>query len=75
VDASGKDGNASMPEEVKQPNPWRKMMTMTITKIGPIILVSNFQLPPHSYKKNYLIILIKLDWHYGIFFIFIHFIL
>jgi hypothetical protein len=28
VDAPGKDGNASMPEQVKQPNPWRKMMMM-----------------------------------------------
>ena len=26
VDAPGNDGNASMPEEVKRPNPWRKMM-------------------------------------------------
>jgi hypothetical protein len=28
VDASGNDGNASMPEQVKRPNPWRKMMLM-----------------------------------------------
>jgi hypothetical protein len=28
VDAPGKDGNASMPEQVKRPNPWRKMMMM-----------------------------------------------
>jgi hypothetical protein len=28
VDAPGNDGNASMPEEVKRPNPWRKMMIM-----------------------------------------------
>ena len=28
VDASGNDGNASMPEQVKRPNPWRKMMMM-----------------------------------------------
>jgi hypothetical protein len=28
VDAPEKDGNASMPEEVKLPNPWRKMMMM-----------------------------------------------
>jgi hypothetical protein len=28
VDAPGNDGNASMPEQVKQPNPWRKMMMM-----------------------------------------------
>jgi hypothetical protein len=28
VDASGKDGNVSIPEQVKRPNPWRKMMMM-----------------------------------------------
>jgi hypothetical protein len=27
VDAPGNDGNASMPEQVKRPNPWKKMMT------------------------------------------------
>jgi hypothetical protein len=32
VDAPENDGNASMPEEVKRPNPWRKMMTMMITE-------------------------------------------
>jgi hypothetical protein len=26
VDAPGKDGTASMPEQAKRPNPWRKMM-------------------------------------------------
>ena len=26
VDVLGNDGNASMPEQVKRPNPWRKMM-------------------------------------------------
>jgi hypothetical protein len=26
VDASGNDDNASMPEQVKRPNPWRNMM-------------------------------------------------
>jgi len=26
VDAPGNDGNASMPEQVKRLNPWRKMM-------------------------------------------------
>jgi hypothetical protein len=29
VGAPGKGGNASMPEQVKRPNPWRKMMMMT----------------------------------------------
>jgi hypothetical protein len=28
VDAPGNDGDASMPEQVKWPNPWRKMMMM-----------------------------------------------
>jgi hypothetical protein len=28
VDAPGNDGNTSMPEQVKRPNPWRKMMMM-----------------------------------------------
>jgi len=28
VDAPGNDGNASMPEQVKRPNPWWKMMMM-----------------------------------------------
>jgi hypothetical protein len=28
VDAPGNDGNASMPEQVKKPNQWRKMMMM-----------------------------------------------
>jgi len=28
VDAPGNDGNALMPEQVKGPNPWRKMMIM-----------------------------------------------
>ena len=27
-DAPGNDGNASMPEQVKRSNPWRKMMMM-----------------------------------------------
>jgi hypothetical protein len=30
VDAPGNGGNASMPEQVKRPNPWRKMMMMTM---------------------------------------------
>ena len=30
VDAPGNDGNASMPEQVNRPNPWREMMMMMI---------------------------------------------
>jgi hypothetical protein len=28
VDDPGKDGNSSMPEQVKRPNPWKKKMMM-----------------------------------------------
>ena len=31
VGAPGNDGNASVPEEVKRPNPWRKVMMMMIS--------------------------------------------
>jgi len=33
VGALGNDGNASMPERVKRPNPWRKMMMMLSVRI------------------------------------------
>jgi hypothetical protein len=36
VDVLGNDGNASMPEQVKRPNPWRKMMMIII-----IIIINN----------------------------------
>jgi len=35
VDAPGNDGNASMPEQIKRPNPWRK--TMMISQYQQII--------------------------------------
>jgi hypothetical protein len=31
VDAPGKDGNASMPEQVKRPNSWKKMMMIVLS--------------------------------------------
>jgi len=30
VDILGNDGNALMSEQVKRPNPWRKVMMMTV---------------------------------------------
>jgi hypothetical protein len=33
VDAPGYNGNALIPELVKRPNPWRKMMMMMIVKM------------------------------------------
>ena len=33
VDVPENDGNKSMPEQVKRPNPWRKMMMMMMMMI------------------------------------------
>ena len=51
VDAPGNDGNASMPEQVKRPNPWRKMMMMMMLVFIflPDILVD--VLRRQNYKK------------------------
>jgi hypothetical protein len=38
VDAPGKDGNASMPEQVKRPNPWKMMMILIIIMMTICIL-------------------------------------
>jgi hypothetical protein len=32
VDAPGKDGNASIPEQIKRPNPWRRKKKMMMMK-------------------------------------------
>jgi hypothetical protein len=34
VDAPGNDGSASMPEQVKRPNPWRMMMMMIFRSVS-----------------------------------------
>ena len=34
VDAAGNDGSASIPEQVKPPNPWRKMMMMMMISLN-----------------------------------------
>jgi len=39
VDAPGNDGNASMPEQAKRPNPPRKMMMMMILLLLLLLLV------------------------------------
>ena len=39
VNALGNDDNASMPEQVKQPNPWRKMMMMMMMMPATIKLM------------------------------------
>jgi len=41
VDDPGNDGNASMPEQIKRPNPWRKMMMVSTVKPIRCTIVSN----------------------------------
>jgi hypothetical protein len=44
VDAPGKDGNASMPERAKRPNPWMKLIIIiTIIIIVDIIVKQQLQ--------------------------------
>jgi hypothetical protein len=47
----GKNGNASMPEQVKRSNPWRKMMMM--------ILITVFVQVPNFYSVIHILIYIK----------------
>jgi hypothetical protein len=50
VDAPGNDGNASMPEQVKRTNPWRKMMMMMM-----MMMMRNYlgrDVNPHEYQGN-----------------------
>ena len=50
VDALGNDGNASMPEQVKRPNPWRKMMI--------IMMIMNTISRTDPYNKNIWLVLL-----------------
>jgi len=45
VDAPGNDGNASMPEQVKPPNPWRKMMMMMNQITRSTVLLNKLTVP------------------------------
>jgi hypothetical protein len=40
VDAPGNDGNASMPEDFKRPNPWRKMMMMMMMIMMMMMMIT-----------------------------------
>ena len=39
VDAPGNDGNASMPEQIKRPNPWRKIMMVMVVMMMVVVVV------------------------------------
>ena len=47
VDALGNDGNASMPEQVNRPNPWRKMMIIIKAEFHTLLNILK------SYKRNF----------------------
>ena len=54
VDGLGNDGKASMPEQVKRPNPWRKMMMMIMMMINTFTYIignsfANFGLFFHKF--------------------------
>jgi hypothetical protein len=51
VDALGNDGNASMPEQVNRPNPWRKIIIIIIIIIiGTVYFVTNWNHPTTFYR-------------------------
>jgi hypothetical protein len=56
VDAPGKDGNASMPEEVKRPNPWRKMMMMISMSCS---LRPQHGLPNYGFQVSWLALAVR----------------
>ena len=41
MDSPGNDGNASMPEQVKRPNPWMMMMRMMMINAQENYYISN----------------------------------
>jgi hypothetical protein len=58
MDTPGKVGNASMPEQVKKPKPWRKMMMTLFNLMGTLInphFVTSWGLKEHlyCYMKNH----------------------
>ena len=40
VDAPGNDGNASVPEQVKRPNPWRRRLMMMMMMMMMMIILN-----------------------------------
>jgi hypothetical protein len=59
VDAPGSDGNASMPEQVKRPVPWRKMMMMVM-----MTLICSYKGPPPSYLATFPVVVTVYIFHF-----------
>ena len=65
VDAVGNDGNASMPEQVNRPNPWRKMMMMKYSFWHPLESTDrggrDTPIPPSN--APVIVNLVRMHWH------------
>jgi hypothetical protein len=48
VDAPGNHGNASMPEQIKRPNPWRKTTMMMMMILGSLERACEFKFHQHQ---------------------------
>jgi len=53
VDALGNDDNASMPEQVNRPNPWRKLMMMMTMMMMTMMMMMMSVLIVHAYVILY----------------------
>jgi len=42
ADAPGNDGNESMPEQVKRPNPWRKMRMISRVRVNLLTIFQQY---------------------------------
>jgi len=56
VDAPGNDGNASMAEQVKRPNSWRKMMMMIMMIFNIHIMYQGHKTAEKSSKFTFVLI-------------------
>ena len=48
VDAPGNVGNASMPEQVKPPNPWRRMMMRRRRRMMMMMMILQLMYQPNA---------------------------
>jgi hypothetical protein len=53
VDDPEKDGNASMPEQVKRPNPWRKMMMVMMVQLSSLQATDAENGVTHNYLQQF----------------------
>ena len=64
VDAPGKDGNASMPEQVERPNPWRKIIIIIILTYHASFIIFCYNQQTHNQYHNSLSVQSTLSCHH-----------